>query len=145
MADNLHGCKNPLLIAERVYGDLCSIEKILQESGKEIELISKLEADLKVTELKVKVGRLLNDFETMGFSDENIPKLNTSPLGSDVIEETFWQKDDDKVDLIVPNGDIVRKEDLPKDCRGNDASGATIQNKPIRKISILKSLLRKEG
>ncbi|MBQ3512541.1 MAG: hypothetical protein IJA32_01905 [Lachnospiraceae bacterium] len=93
MADKLCGCENPLLIAERVYDDLCSIERILQEFGKEIELISKLEAGVKVAELKAKVGHLLNDFETMGFSDENIPKLNISPLGSDVIRETFWQKD----------------------------------------------------
>ena len=65
MADNLHGCKNPLLFAERIYGDLCSIERILQESGKEVELISKLEADLKLTEIKIKVGELLNEFEIM--------------------------------------------------------------------------------
>ena len=90
MADNLHGCKNPLLIAERVYGDLCSIERILQESSKEIELISKLEAGVKVAELKAKVGHLLNDFEAMGFSDKDIPKLNTSPLGSDVIRGNIF-------------------------------------------------------
>lgn len=148
MADNLCGCKNPLLFANRVYGDLCSIERLLQDSDK--ELISTLEADLKVTKLKVMVGNLLNELETMGFSDEDIPKLNTSPLGSDVIKETFWQKDDE-IDLtsksrILSDGKLLPKTPKPQVIREKFGSVEVMgEEKPIRKISILRRLLGKEG
>lgn len=87
MADKLYGCRNPLLYINRMYGDLYSIERLLQNSDK-VEVIS------KIAELKLEVGNLLNEFEAMGFTDEEKPTLNTTPLGADIIKETFFQKDD---------------------------------------------------